>query len=434
MVNDRQAGCVGPGGRCVKDLIELVSWFGWRAPHVGSSVVSLPDPSFRDHSGEFVSFSTNNYLALSASPRLKAAAIEGIERYGVGNCESRLLTGNLAIYAELENKLARSKGQARALLFPTGYLANVGTLSSLPRAAHYARPLGFTPSAPSEYAYFSDELNHISIREGIRASGAARVSYRHRDLNHLSTLLERSAATNKIVVTDGVFSQDGDIAPIPELLRLAERHNAYLYIDDAHGTGVLGATGGGVLEHFGVSSERVIYMGTLSKAYGAIGGFIATNAYLVEILRLTCPAFGFTSTLPPDQALAVSVAVDIVANEPEHRERLWANHRYFVAKLKALPYQATATDTPIVPLMIGDEKKAEELATSLRTRSLHVDPIQFPAVPLGRARIRIQLNAGHTPEQIDRLIEALRDNAHVLDPSVLASSRAVAQPSALSGR
>ena len=402
----------------MKDLIELVAWFGWRAPDVGSSVLSLPDPHFHDHSGKVVSFSTNNYLGLSASPKLKAAAIEGIERYGVGNCESRLLTGNLAIYSELEHKIAKLKGQPRALLFPTGYLANVGTLSSLPRATHYARPLGFSPSSPAEYAYFGDEFNHISIREGIRASGAARVTYRHRDVEHLATLLARSTATNKIIVTDGVFSQDGDIAPIPELIRLAERYQAYLYIDDAHGTGVLGANGGGVLEHFNVSSERVIYMGTLSKAFGSIGGFVATSAYMIEILRLTCPAFGFTSTLPPDQAMAVSAAIDLIAAEPARRERLWINQRYFVSKLKVLPYRATATETPIVPLLVGDEKKAERLAAGLRKWSTHVDVIQYPAVPLGRARLRVQLNAAHTTGQIDRLIDALAEHAHLVDQQV----------------
>jgi 7-keto-8-aminopelargonate synthetase-like enzyme len=307
------------------------------------------------------------------------------------------------------------KGQARGLLFPTGYLANVGTLSALPRAVHYARPLGFAPSAPCDYAYFGDEFNHISIREGIRASGAARTTYRHRDLNHLSALLARSPAANKIIVTDGVFSQDGDIAPIPELLKLAERHDAYLYIDDAHGTGVLGASGRGVLEQFNVSSDRVIYMGTLSKAYGSIGGFAAASESIIHFLKHNSRPLIFTAALPPANTAGVLAALHVLQREPERRERLWANQRYFVAKLNSLPYQAIATETPIVPLLIGDEKKAEQLARSLRERGIHVDAIQFPAVPLGSARIRIQLNANHTHEQIDHLIDALADNAQSVD-------------------
>jgi 7-keto-8-aminopelargonate synthetase-like enzyme len=246
-----------------------------------------------------------------------------------------------------------SKGLPKALLFATGYLANFGALSTLPRAARYARALRYNPAASSSYAYFSDQLNHISIKEGIRASAAARYSYRHLDLNHLEALIKKSEATNKIIVTDCVFSQDGDIAPIPELLNLAKRHGAYLYIDDAHGTGVLGRSGGGVLEHFGVASDRIIYMGTLSKAYGAIEGFIAASPHIIEVLRLLCPAHGFTSTLPPDRTLAVDTAMDIVADEPERRERLWENQRYLLLKLRQLTCRVVSKATPIVPLLIG---------------------------------------------------------------------------------
>ncbi|MFN4922616.1 aminotransferase class I/II-fold pyridoxal phosphate-dependent enzyme [Bradyrhizobium sp.] len=392
----------------MKELAEFLAWYDQQRSRPGSTVATLPNPKFCDSSGEeLISFSTNNYLAISTSQRMKAAAIEGIERYGVGNCESRLLSGNLEIYADLERRLARSKRQAAAMLFPTGYLANVGTLSSLPRVALLARPVGFTPSSCSSYAYFSDAFNHISIKEGIRASGAARASYRHLDLNHLNTLLSRSTATNKIIVTDGVFSQDGDIAPIPDLLQLAERHDAYLYVDDAHGTGVLGSRGGGILEHFGVASDRIVCMGTLSKAYGSIGGFVTAETHIIEALRLTCPAYGFTSTLPPDQVFAVNAALDIVEDEPERRERLWENQRYLLSKMQELPYRVISCATPIVPLLIGNEARADQLATALRVRALHVDSIRFPAVPLGAARLRIQLNAKHTRRQIDHLVGAL---------------------------
>jgi glycine C-acetyltransferase len=398
----------------MREFVELANWFGWSVPHSAEVVDSLPDPTFAVKGEKQVAFSTNNYLAIASSPRLKAAARIGLDKYGVGNCESRLLSGNLAVYNALEYKLAKSKGKPAAILFATGYLANIGVLSSLPRAAQYARAFGFSSTRMHSYAYFSDEFNHISIREGIRNSGAARYTYRHCDLNHLESLLKKSDATSKIIVSDGVFSQDGDIAPLPEILKLAERHDAVVYVDDAHGTGVLGATGRGITEHFGVNSPRLIYMGTLSKAYGAIGGFIATDIHIVEILRLSCSAYGFTSTLPPDQAFAVSEAIDIVGDEPERRIRLWDNQRYFVARMAGLPYRLVSTQTPIVPILIGDEDLTDRFAELLRADRLHVDAVKFPAVPVGQARLRIQLNAGHTREQIDWLVEVLEKHQGLL--------------------
>src|SRR6476619_1196233 len=286
----------------VNEFVELADWFGWRVPHDCLVVDSLPIPAFQMKNRQYVSFSTNNYLGLATSPRMRTAAIRGIEAYGVGNSDSRLLGGNLALYGELERKIARSKGKSHAILFATGYLTNLGALSTLPRATQIARVFGFTASREYSYAYFSDEYNHISIREGMRLSGARRYSYHHIDLDHLETLLRRSTATSKIIVTDGVFSQDGDIAPIPDLLRLAERWDALVYVDDAHGTGVLGASGGGILEHFQAASDRLIYMATLSKAYGSIGGYVAASGLITEILGISSAACGFTAKLQPDQA------------------------------------------------------------------------------------------------------------------------------------
>src|ERR1700736_6353007 len=241
--------------------MELADWFGWRSPHDPAVVDSLPTPTFKVKNAERVVSDTKNHLGIAKRPRMRTAAIRGIEAYGVGNSDSRLLGGNLALYGELERKIARSKGKSHAILFATGYLTNLGVLSTLPRPTQIARVYGFSGSREYSYAYFSDEYNHISIREGMRLSGARRYTYRHLDLDHLEKLLRRSDATSKIIVTDGVFSQDGDIAPIPDLIGLAARWNAMLYVDDAHGTGVLGATGGGVLEHFNAASERLLYMG-----------------------------------------------------------------------------------------------------------------------------------------------------------------------------
>jgi 8-amino-7-oxononanoate synthase len=390
------------------EFVELAEWFGFRAPRDPAVVDSLPTPAFRVKNRHHVSFSTNNYLGITTSPRMRTAAIRGIEAYGVGNTDSRLLGGNLALYGELERKIARSNGKSHAILFATGYLTNLGVLSTLPRATQIARIYGFAGSREYSYAYFSDEYNHVSIREGMRLSGVRRYTYRHLDLDHLEKLLRQSAATSKIIVTDGVFSQDGDIAPIPDLLRLAARWDAMVYVDDAHGTGVLGASGGGVLEHFNAASERVIYMGTLSKAYGSIGGYVAANELITEVLRMTCPAYGFTATLPPGQAMVTSTAIDVVCDEPERRQRLWDNQRYFVQRMGDLNYKLVSTETPIVPIWLGDEAKAEQLARAVREEGIYVDAISFPGVPIKSARLRIQLNAGHRREEIDHLFEVLR--------------------------
>ncbi len=400
----------------MNEFVELADWFGWRSPHEPLVVDSLPSPTFKVKNAQQVSFSTNNYLGVATSPRMKAAAIRGIEAYGVGNSDSRLLGGNLALYGELERKIARSNGKSHAILFATGYLTNLGVLSTLPRATQFARAFGFSTSRDYSYAYFSDEYNHVSIREGMRLSGARRYSYHHRDLDHLERLLRQSDATSKIIVTDGVFSQDGDIAPIPDLLRLAERWDAMLYVDDAHGTGVLGASGGGVLDHFGAASERLIYMATLSKAYGSIGGYVASHGLITEILRMSCPAYGFTATLPPDQAMVISTAIDVVRDEPERRQRLWDNQRYFVKRMADLSFRLVSTETSIVPIWLGDEERTQQLALAVRAEGMHVDAIRFPAVPIKSARLRIQLNAGHRREDIDRLVDVLKRHQQLAEP------------------
>jgi glycine C-acetyltransferase len=401
----------------VNEFVELANWFGWQSPHVPLVVDSLPTPTFKVKEQPRVSFSTNNYLGIATSPRTKAAAIRGIEAYGVGNSDSRLLGGNLALYGELEQKLARSNGKSHAILFATGYLTNLGALSTLPRAPQIARAVGFVPSREYSYAYFSDEYNHISIREGMSLSGARRYSYRHLDLDHLEKLLRQSTATCKIIVTDGVFSQDGDIAPIPDLLRLADRWDALVYVDDAHGAGVLGASGGGILEHFQAASDRLIYMATLSKAYGSIGGYVAATGLITEILRMSSAAYGFTATLPPDQAMIISTAIDVVRDEPERRRQLWANQRYFVKRMADLDYKLVATETPIVPIWLGDDANAEKLALAIRAEGIHVDAIRFPAVPLNSARLRIQMNAGHSRADIDHLLDILRRHQHLAESS-----------------
>jgi 8-amino-7-oxononanoate synthase len=392
----------------MRDLEEVDAWLAARGP-LRDDVApdTLPDPTFTSGGRRLVSFSTNNYLALATSPRLKAAARAALDRFGVGNCESRLLGGNLTLYDRLETRLAEIKRKPAALLFATGYLTNLGVLPTLVKASRLARAFGYAPRSSWTHAYFTDEYNHLSIREGIRASGAPSFAYRHLDLDDLEHKLRASAARIRIVVTDGVFSQHGDIAPLPAMLELAERYDAVIYVDDAHGTGVLGPTGGGTSEHFGVTSPRLIQMGTLSKAYGCIGGFIATEEHIAQILRLGCSAFGFTSTLPPDQAAAVLEAIEMVTDEPERLRRLWENQRYFLGRMQARGLTPLSTETPIVPVHVGDDGETVRVAIGMREAGFHVDAITFPAIAPGQSRLRFMMNAHHTHEQIDDVLAAL---------------------------
>lgn len=392
----------------MNDLKELAEWMAARTNGDESFVpTSLPDPTFLSGHRSFVSFSSNNYLALASSARLKECAHAALDRYGVGNCESRLLGGNLALYDRLEARLAELKHKEAALLFATGYLTNLGVLPALVKSAQLARVLGHVPSTRWKHAFFTDEYNHLSIREGIRASGAPSFAFRHVDMNDLEQKLAASTAQIKIIVTDGVFSQHGDIVPLPAMMTLAERYDAVVYIDDAHGTGVLGATGAGTTEHFGIDSPRIIHMGTLSKAYGCIGGFVATESYVAKILRIGSSAFGFTSTLPPDQAAAVLEAIEMVRDEPERRQRLWANQRYFVNAMRKAGFTLCSTETPIVPLHIGDEGVCTRLAAGLHAEGIHVDAIAFPAIGVGESRLRFIMNAHHTTVQIDRVVAVM---------------------------
>jgi glycine C-acetyltransferase len=392
----------------MQDLKDVAAWMQTRGTTRGDVKPStLPDPTFKADGRTLVSFSTNNYLALATSPRLKQAANRALQCYGVGNCESRLLGGNLAIYDRLEARLAEIKHKESALLFATGYLTNLSVLPTLVKTSNLARAFGYSPAKQWKHAFFTDEFNHLSIREGIRASGAPSFAYRHLDMHDLEDKLQTATTSVKIIVTDGVFSQHGDIVPLPDMMTLAERYDATVYIDDAHGTGVLGPTGAGTTEHFGIDSERIIHMGTLSKAYGCIGGFVATESYITDILRIGASGYGFTSTLPPDQAAAVLEAIDMVTDEPQRRECLWANQRYFVQRLGALGIAPCCTATPIVPVHIGDDDRCVRIAIALREAGFHVDPIVFPAISPTQSRLRFMLNAHHTREQIDGVTEAL---------------------------
>ena len=393
----------------MNDLSEIARWLKGRSIYHDSGVhATLPDPRFISNGREFVSFSTNNYLALANHPRLVNAAKQGLDRYGVGNCESRLLGGDLDVYRNLEARLGALKKKSDAVLFVTGYMTNIGVLSALVKAPTLARLYGYRARIRRKYAYYTDEFNHISIREGVQMSGAPRHTYRHVDMNHLETLLKAGDGTTPIIVSDGVFSMEGTIAPLPDLVALAERYGAILYIDDAHATGVLGEHGGGTSEHFNCYSPTIIQMGTLSKAFGAIGGFVAVDREMADVIRLTSSAYGFTCPPPPDQASALIAALDLLSEEPQRRQKLWENQRYFIEHMRPLGYHLVSTETAIVPVLIGEAQLCIRYVEALRNAGIHVDAVQFPAVPLGQARLRFMMNAAHTKAQIDRVVAVMK--------------------------
>jgi len=341
---------------------------------------------------EFVAFCSNDYLGLAGDPRLAAAAREGAARYGVGAGASHLILGHAAAHHALEESLAQFVRLPRALLFSTGYMANLGIVTAL---------------AGREDAVFADKLNHASLNDAVLLSRAAFKRYAHGDLAALEKLLAASRARRKLVVSDAVFSMDGDIAPVPEILRLCERYDAWLVLDDAHGFGVLGATGAGVLQHCGVASERIVYMATLGKAAGVFGAFVAGDTDLIEILVQRARPYIYTTALPPLLAHTLLASLGIIAAEAWRRELL----ARLIARLKrdmtGPRWRLLPSDTAIQPLMIGANDEAVRISEQLARRGLLVPAIRPPTVPPGSARLRISLSAAHREQDVAQLVEAL---------------------------
>ncbi|AIA75013.1 8-amino-7-oxononanoate synthase [Halomonas campaniensis] len=336
-------------------------------------------------------FAGNDYLGLAHNPRVQAAQAEGARRFGAGAGASHLVSGHLEVHDALEDALAEWTGRQRALLFSTGYMANLGVLQAL---------------ADSNTAIFQDRLNHASLLDGAVLSGARSRRFHHRDSADLECLLARSSAPHKLVVSDGVFSMDGDVADIATLAHVSQQHNAWLMIDDAHGLGVLGANGSGCVEGF--DSQAVpILVGTLGKALGTAGAFVAGDAALIDHLTQFARSYIYTTAQPPSIAAATLEALAIVQREPEHRQRLQRHISYFRQQAQALGLPLADSHTPIQPLLLGNEPRTMAWAAKLAQRGIHVGAIRPPTVPNGAARLRITLSARHKPEDIDRLIEGL---------------------------
>ncbi|HJU05434.1 MAG TPA: 8-amino-7-oxononanoate synthase [Nitrospiraceae bacterium] len=333
---------------------------------------------------------SNNYLGLATHPALKHAAIQATEQFGVGSGASRLVSGTQPPHHELEMALARFKGTESALIFSSGYLANLGLVSILMERGGLI---------------VADRLCHASLIDGCRLSRADFRVFRHRDLSHLEMLLaKRGRGPNTLIVTDGIFSMDGDAAPLLDLLNLADRYGARVLVDDAHGTGVMGRGGRGTLEHFGVDFRLPFHMGTLSKALGTSGAYVAGPASLIELLANTARSFIYTTSLPPATAAASVAALHILRNEPDRRSRLWENRHYFYHRIKALGFRLTDTVSPIIPVLIGDAQKAVTMADRLLHYGVYAPAIRPPTVPRDTSRIRTTVTSEHTREQLDRVV------------------------------
>jgi len=341
---------------------------------------------------DVLSFCSNDYLGLANHPALIAAMQQAAASAGAGCGASHLITGHHVLHDMLEQALASFTGLPAALCFSTGYMANLGVVAALMRRGD---------------SIFADKLNHASLNDAAVLSRADLQRYRHNDLGHLAQLLEKSTAARKLVVADAVFSMDGDIAPVPELLALCERHDAWLLLDDAHGFGVLGANGEGVLGHFGVQSPRIIYMATLGKAAGVAGAFVAAEQVVIDYLLQHARTYIYTTASPPAQAAALLAALELIAADDTRRAHLQALIAYLQSRLQLERWSLMPSATAIQPVLVGSNHDALRLSEHLLTQGLLVPAIRPPTVPQGTARLRISLSAAHDFADVQRLIDAL---------------------------
>ncbi|WP_127591631.1 glycine C-acetyltransferase [Paenibacillus lautus] len=343
---------------------------------------------------EFVNLSSNNYLGLANDERLKEAAIRATTDFGTGSGAVRSINGTLALHVELEEKLAQFKGTEAVLTYQSGFNCNMAAISAVMGAGD---------------AILSDELNHASIIDGCRLTKAKVIRFNHSDMDDLRSKAKEareSGLYNKImVITDGVFSMDGDIAKLPEIVEIAETYDLITYVDDAHGSGVLG-NGAGTVKHFGLSERVDIQIGTLSKAVGAVGGYVAGSQDLVDWLKVRSRPFLFSTALPPGTVAACITAIDILRNSKDLQMKLWENTRYLQEGLKNLGYSVGRTETPITPCIIGDEATTQKFSTRLYEEGVYAKSIVFPTVPKGTGRVRNMPTAIHTKEMLDRALSA----------------------------
>lgn len=339
-----------------------------------------------------INLASNNYLGFADRVELKQACIDATNRYGVGAGAVRTINGTLRIHQELENKIAEFKGTEAAIAFQSGFNCNMGAISAI---------------MTKEDAILSDELNHASIIEGCRLSGAKIIRVKHQDMNDLEEKAKEavnSGKYNKIMyITDGVFSMDGDVANLPDMIPIAEKYGLITYVDDAHGSGVMGK-GAGTVKHFGLQQKIDMQMGTLSKAIGVVGGYVAGSKSLIDWLKSRGRPFLFSTSLTPGAAGAALASIQLMQDHPELVEKVWENAIYFKEELKKIGYDIGVSETPITPVILGDESLTQQFSKKLIENGLYVKPIVYPTVPLGTGRVRNMPTAAHTKEMLDHAV------------------------------
>jgi len=347
-----------------------------------------------------INLASNNYLGLTTHPKLREAALAATKKYGVGSGAVRTIAGTMTLHMQLEERIARFKNVEACVVFPSGFAANAGTVSAI---------LG------KDDFIISDELNHASIIDGARLSRAKILVFRHKDMAHAEEQLAsvKDQAGRKLLITDGVFSMDGDIGPLPPLCELAEKYGAIMMVDDAHASGVLGRNGRGTIDHFKVHGRVDVQVGTLSKAIGALGGYVCGTRDLIEFLYHRARPFLFSTSFPPSVAATCIAAFDVLENEPERIEKLWENTRFWKKELEGLGFNiggvnTPQSETPITPIIIGDGRLTMEFSRELFAEGVMGTGLAFPTVPEGKARIRTIVTATHTREELEQALEILQ--------------------------
>jgi 8-amino-7-oxononanoate synthase len=357
-------------------------------------IESAQDPEVRIDGKNLVMLGSNNYLGLTNHPKVKEAAIQAVARYGSGCAGSRFLNGTLGIHVELEEKLANFMGKDAAITFSTGFQVNLGVIACLVERGDVV---------------YLDKQDHACIIDGARLSFGVTKKFAHNDPTDLKRLMaDGSARKGSLVVVDGVFSMEGDIARLPELVDVAQEFGAGLMVDDAHGLGVLGSRGRGTAEHFGLEDEVDLIMGTFSKSLASIGGFICGDADMIHFIKHNARTLIFSAAPPPASVAAASAAVDIIAREPDRRERLWKNTRFMMQGLKNLGFDTGASETPVIPILVGDDHRAFAMSKRLQEEGVFVNPVVSPATPKGRALLRTSYMATHTEDHLSRALDALK--------------------------
>ena len=343
----------------------------------------------------FLSFCSNNYLGIANHPSVIKAVKDAIEEYGWGAGASRLVSGNMTLHETLEKEISKFKGKEAAIVFPTGYMANLGAITSL---------------VSNGDLVVCDKLNHASIIDGCRLSGATFRVYAHCNMEKLENILKKSSKYNrKLIVTDSVFSMDGDLAPLPDIVSIAGKYKAIVMVDEAHGTGVFGKNGRGVVEHFNLNRDVEVVMGTLSKAIGSLGGYVSGNIDLVNYLRNKARSFMYTTALPPAVCAASIAGIKLIQEDPSFRESLWQNVHFIKDKLRSLGVNMVSSESQIIPILIGDAQRAVEISKLLYERGVLIPAIRPPTVPVNSSRLRMTVMSSHTQTDLEKLIEILSE-------------------------